>query len=1167
MLKRILLLLFTLSSFLFAAEKAYAWGYGDLMLETLKVVKYVFSVNEFNDVWKVALIISMISGLFMMVTPNPDFLKLPKILLLSMGVYTVFVTAKIDIYVDDKADNSNSGLVTDVPWAVGWPLGFFSTLEYRMGAIYETATSIPDGMKYSNSGFFTPLSIFSQSTKHQIVTPHLYQNLSNYIQECVIPDLENGYKDYRTLIYSDNVWAYMGNTSPATFMLYVDSSNNTSLKTCIDSYMFINTELQNYVGVGGVGMEYLGKSLGMLSASAVSSQLGIANQYLLNSSKTASQMLLQNTAINTFSENFRNYATLNGADLNNTAFHSASASSAASAQMIVSGILGTKYIPLIKGILTIVVIGLTPLLMLLMVTPIGFKTLIGYIMMLAWLASWHFGDVILNHIIITKAQGALSGYGDIKFATRGLVDSTTMDYINMASSMYWTIPTIALIIVTGFSLSALASLNNAMTTKLDRTSSAVGGDMGKGNMSFGNVGHNSYSANSVNAAASTVMGNSMRWDDISTFNQGNQSNRMNNVSTQSGTQFINGGLSANQSYNNLMSGMGKELGFNSISGDSQAVGKDMKGNQIYQATGTMSVSGDNVNGNILSGSTYTQDKNGKISLLDASLDVKTKNGESIESTFKGGMEHKRTMVDSVGNKLESTTMENGIDKNFKWTSGQDNGSFVSGIYNAKSNQAEITDGKVNGVDLNKSNSSSTTYSASTANKTANELTDSWSKGFSQSEALDKAKNQSQALKTDASGRVQINTQDQLAGWLFAKGTGVGANAGLGLGLHYSNDGGLSFKTSDGKTENIQLSGSAKSSFESSLSKNMSDEEKISASRDLIPKQLESAINNGLRNGSNIDNTMENIIRQKDSIHTGNLYGVGNGVTSQVQNGPNFNGVQNQNLDINDSQFYKPEHLKNEVTMKKEALKLSNNEEDIVFGSNVSKSIENGKIYDGSDTSKNELNELNKVYNKSKNEGIGNHAMDSLVQKGQNVAIGGHNLADKVLNENPNSRDLIDNLNSTYSANTTKINPDGENAGNWNNPNSNKETSRDLVYKLNDNGAVDYNRFGNSSVRDWNKVENLPKEDIGKMIKFDDWDKDTTNKLNQIYDSKSDGNFVNQIQPNNQVANAPTTQTPNSKSDGNFDFEPGTKGIEETTKIYTPNQNQQKQKIEEVKDKK
>ena len=124
----------------------------------------------------------------------------------------------------------------------------------------------------------------------------------------------------------------------------------------------------------------------------------------------------------------------------------------------------------------------------------------------------------------------------------------------------------------------------------------------------------------------------------------------------------------------------------------------------------------------------------------------------------------------------------------------------------------------------------------------------------------------------------------------------------------------------------------------------------------------------------------------------------------------------------------------------------------------------------------------------------------------------------------------------------------------------------LVYKLNDNGAIDYSRFGNSIVRDWNKIENLSKEDISKMIKFDDWDKNTANKLNQIYDSKSDGNFGNQ-QLNNQVASTPTTQAPNLKSDGNFGFEPGTKGIEETTKIYTPNQNQQKQKIEEVKDKK
>lgn len=993
MVKKVLFIFFFFTGCVFAVETAYSWGYGDLMVETFKVVKYVFSMNEFNDAWKIAMIISLIAGMIMMMSPNPDFLRLGKIWVLAMGVYTMFTAAKIDIYVEDKVDNNNSGLVTNVPWAVGYPLGLFSAIEYRLGATYEVATSIPNGMKYSDSGFFTPISIFSQATKHQIVSPYLYQNLTNYIQECVMPDLENGYKDYRTLIDSDNVWAYLGNTSPATFILISDEDNNSSLVTCPTAYNQLNGALQNYVGVGGVGMEHLGKTLGSLTSSVVSNQLGIANQYLLNTSKTASQMLLQNVAINTFSESFRNYVNLNGADLNNAAYHSASASQAASAQMIISGILGSKYIPVIKGILTVIIIGLTPILALIMITPMGLKTLFGYITILGWLACWHFGDVILNHIITTKAQSALSSYGDIKFNTRGLIDSTTMDYINMASSMYWTIPTIAFIIATGFSISAFASLNNSMTTKLDRTSSATGGDMAKGNMQFSNVSHDTYNGNKTNAMRENNFGQNTTFRDFSSGEFGAQSNTVNGKATQSGTQSINGGIGANESYNSLMAGMGKSLDFNSITGDSQAAGKDVLGNQIYQATSSMSVSGNGVNGNISAGSTYTKDKNGEIHLLDASLDAKNLNGESIESTYKGGMEHKRTMTDTVGNKMESTTMDNGVDKNFKWTSGLDNGSFVSGVYHARSNQAEVTDGKLNGVELNKSNSATTTYSSSTANKVSNDLTDSWSKGMSHQEALDKAKTQSQSLKTGLDGKVQIDTKEQLAGFMFAKGTGVSANAGMGLGLNYSNDGSMSFKTSDGKTETIQLSGSARSSFESSLNKNMSDEEKISANRDLMPKQYQSIINNALSNGLDINSAMKDVIGQKDNIHSGNLTGVGTGATSQVQNGPNYQGVQNQDKNINDGQFYKDLEKRREIANMYEAIKLNNNEEKLSKG--VRDSYANGSIYNDD----NKIKELTKQFESSKNEGIGNHALNSLGQKVQNVGMvigdGSANIQDNI----------------------------------------------------------------------------------------------------------------------------------------------------------------------------
>lgn len=77
MIKKIILLSLLFSGYLFAVETTYAWGYGDLLVETLKMVKYVFSINEFKDIWKVAVLVSMIAAVISMLFPNPDYFKIP----------------------------------------------------------------------------------------------------------------------------------------------------------------------------------------------------------------------------------------------------------------------------------------------------------------------------------------------------------------------------------------------------------------------------------------------------------------------------------------------------------------------------------------------------------------------------------------------------------------------------------------------------------------------------------------------------------------------------------------------------------------------------------------------------------------------------------------------------------------------------------------------------------------------------------------------------------------------------------------------------------------------------------------------------------------------------------------------------------------------------------
>ena len=824
-------------------------------------------------------------------------MKLPKIFILSMGIYTLFLVSKIDVYVDDKADNSNSGLVTGVPWAVGYPVALFSTLEYRLGATYETATSIPNGMKYSDSGFMTPVSIFSQATKHKIVTPYIFQNLNNYILECVMPDLENGYKDYKTLVEADNAWAYMGNTSPATFLLTTDISNNTTLVTCPQAYSTLNGLLNNYVGVGGDGMKNLRQSLGgMFSSAAVASQLGIANQFLVGSSKTASQVLLQTATLNTFSESFKNYAVMNGADVNNAAFHSAAASQAAAAQMIVSGILGSQYIPVIKGILTAIIIGLTPILALLMVTPMGFKMLVGYIMILSWLACWHFGDVILNHIITTKVQTALSSLGDVTFANKGLINATTTDYINMAASMYWTIPTIALLVVTGFSLSAFASLNNAMTTKLDRTASAVGGDMGKGNMNFGNVGHNTYSANSINAAASGTFGQNTRVDYSNTYTSGSSSNVMNGLSTTQGTQAFGGGLGGSWVNSALSQDLGKQYDFKEAVQSTTNIGG---GRHQATSAGTIQATtedGRSITANADSGNIYTKGSDGQLQLHSGKVNLMD-NGKSIEAEYKDGKEFKRTVTDEQGNKTEATTMDNGVDKSFKWTSGQDSGSVVTGVYNARANTANITDGKINGSDLAKTDSGITTYSFGNSKSTTASEGTTFNNQKSDSIKLDNTEGNSQensSTETDSKNKtLTVAGKAEAKGGFEIFGSGVSVSASTSLAGDVKsgytdmsvdkNTNTVTMTNSKGETRSHSLSSSDIEQLQSNMAKLNSNSSGMNASRDMNASRVEEIANKGLANGQSLDEIFKNIVQNKDAYHSGSIAFTGNVNKNDIDN--------------------------------------------------------------------------------------------------------------------------------------------------------------------------------------------------------------------------------------------------------------------------------------------
>ncbi|MDX4028414.1 conjugal transfer protein TraG N-terminal domain-containing protein [Aliarcobacter skirrowii] len=841
-MKKIVFLLISLSSFAFAEYTAYAWGYGDIMRETLQVVKYIFSIDEFKDVWRIAVLVSMVAGLFMMMTPNPDLMRLPKIMIISMGVYTIFATAKTDIWVEDKADPAKSGIVTQVPWAVGYPLAFFSTMEYRMGSMYETATSMPEDVKYSNSGFLAPVSIFTLASEHRIVTPSLYQNVQNYIIECVVPDIESGWKDYQTLINSDNAWAYIGNTSPSIFLLQMEDDNTQTLTTCPTAYTNITAKLSQYVSSTGKGMEHIGSSLGGLTGSAVSSKYGMASNFLLGTSKSASSLLLQNTTLNMVSESFQKYSMMNGADLGSASFHTAQASAAASAQMVISGLLGVKYIPLMKGILTVVVIGLTPLLMLLMVTPIGVKTLIGYILMLAWLACWHFGDAILNHIIMVKIQNALSIHGEIAFSTQGAINSTITDYINMASSMYWTIPTIALIVVSGFSLASLTSLNNALSTKLDRTATTAGAGMGSGNIGYGNVSHSNYSANKVMASSAVQTGNSFAHDSSWSSTQGNSFNTNNNTTTQTGElgNKIQTDIGSNSALNSVANGIGMGVNSQSITGNMTTAND---GTKTLNGAGMGTFQGQNgekYTGVVSSGAIFGKD--GNIQKGDVTIDHG--NGSSTTVTYANGQEKSRTYSGKDG---EAEVRDNGDGTKFFSVKSQDGSTEARGIIKEDGSK-QVDYAKVGGETWDRSQATEVNRSSQVASKTAEMLAEQYAEGASQS----RGNTENVSSRMGVQGDVTASAGFQIFG------TGAKATAVASTGV--SNE--VKVDYANGTSKTYTLSEQQMKEFTQAQSRAESEVERESRASDQMRNYVEKQLNTG---NETVLEDVNNISRNKGNI--------------------------------------------------------------------------------------------------------------------------------------------------------------------------------------------------------------------------------------------------------------------------------------------------------------
>ncbi len=499
------------------AYEVHAWGYGDLLYNVLQATKVLIGSNNYLKMVQIALTIGiMITVLSLMNAKDFSIFMVGQKVVVGVLLYTFIVGSSTDVVITDHTTGKTRD-IRSVPSVIGFPLYLFSNLERGASELFRTSLAMTEGSltALGSVPVTTGYDLLYTASNYRIQDPKLNQTINQFIQNCVYPDVLSGFLDLSTL-GSANFWQSLsGNTHPARISGIYEGKTDLidgKLNPCPAVYTYIDNTLATYTNKGGTGFKRLAASMGFLTADTVSSTLGTISKQSFGYGQNGSMFLKNAIAMNSFNDAYVQTASQVGIDSSALAYGMAKGSETTATQMTLSGIMAKKYMPFTKGFMTVILIALIPLILLIALATNSLRKPAGMIIgILTALSLWSIGAQLLDFFILIRTREMLetvaTAGGEYSLTTKPIIDSSILDSINMAMSMYWMIPTLSF---------AVASMNGYAASQMmsgagAAANSAVGGAAGEiasGSRSMGVVRENMMSANKYDGASSFNSGQS-----------------------------------------------------------------------------------------------------------------------------------------------------------------------------------------------------------------------------------------------------------------------------------------------------------------------------------------------------------------------------------------------------------------------------------------------------------------------------------------------------------------------------------------------------------------------------------------------------------------------------------------------------------------------------------
>ena len=463
----------------------WSYGGGEQLWYVFNAVATIFKHDEYSYAFYIAATLFGIWVLITSIVSNKAMVPIKWMFWFWLST-TLMLAPKTDIMISDPVTKFEK-TVGDVPWVLGMSAGIISSIGHSMTSLVETYFSLPDYQSYGGNGMMFASKILKNMDKYRIRNGVLKENMSRFIEQCVVLEAMMGGKyTVKDLKESQNIWELVStNANPINGFSYRDeATKHTDIVTCKEGVANLTRDLKKETkAVAG----YLGRR-NMPNRDKTTSEVVFENyfnekltssyQFMSGIAENAESILKQEMMINAIEDVSLNYAASKAA-IQQRAWY------------LTTGELASGFLIGLKVVMDCLAYGGFIFIAIMVMLPTGINILGKYLQILIWLQLWAPLYAILNMVMSTVAQYKTQGIiGNDGLSMMTSVGLTTLQGNIEAIAAFCTssIPFISYSLMQG-GVGSFMHLAGTMTSGISGAASAASNEVSSGNLALNSVSY------------------------------------------------------------------------------------------------------------------------------------------------------------------------------------------------------------------------------------------------------------------------------------------------------------------------------------------------------------------------------------------------------------------------------------------------------------------------------------------------------------------------------------------------------------------------------------------------------------------------------------------------------------------------------------------------------